>query len=132
MTVSQNAVTDTATGCLARYVPPGDDREKLLMLVRLGIPFARQHCGKRPGFLNRYIAGLVANMPPPITFANLLAELDLAAERRAAGDGRGEPIERLSRTWEQLTFHAPKHGRQQIGFARLRNIFTEAKKINSP
>ncbi|MDP3514184.1 MAG: hypothetical protein Q8S20_15705 [Sulfuritalea sp.] len=125
-------MADTATGTLARLVPHGPERDELLLLVRLGVKFQRQHVGKRPGYLHSYVVGIVANMAPPITFANLLAELDLAAARRAAGDGRGEPIERLSRTWQQLTFHDPKRGRQQITFGRLRNVFTTAKKATFP
>lgn len=121
-------MTDTATGTLVRLVPPGADRDELLVLVRLGVKFQRHHIGRRPGYLHRYIVGIVANMPPPATFAGLLVQLDLAAARRAAGDGRNEPIERVSRTWEQLTYHDKQRGRQQVAFGTLRNYFTEAKK----
>lgn len=123
---------DTATGCLVQYVPAGPDRDVLLGLVRIGVRFRAQQCGRRPGFLNRYIVRIVQEMAPPVTFANLLTELDLAAARREASEGRGEPIERVSRTWEQLTFHDPQRGRQQITFGRLRNIFTDAKKSKFP
>ena len=98
--------------------------------MRIGVKFRDQQRGRRPGFLSRYVIRIVATMPPPITFAGLLAELDLAAARRDQGDYQ-EPIERVSRTWEQITFHDPRRGRQQITFGRLRNIFTEAKKANS-
>ena len=123
---------DTATGCLVEYVPPGADRDRLLVIIRQGMPFAeQQRMGKRPEFLHRYVAGIVAGMERP-TFENLLYELALAATRRAAGDGRGEPIESVSRSFELLTYHHPIKGRQQVTFGRLRNILTAAKITASP
>lgn len=123
---------DGATGALVRLVPPGPELDELLGLVREGIQFKRQHVGRRPGFLHRYICGVVEGMAPPVTFAALLSELDIAAARRAACDGRGEPIERVSRTWEQLTYHDPKRGRQKIAFGTVMNYFTKAKKARFP
>ena len=116
----------TATGSVDYYFPPGDKRDHVMGLVRLGQVFERQHCGRKPGYLHHYICGIVAAMEKP-TFANLLAELDLAAARRDAGDG-SSPVERVSRSFELLTFHDPRAGRCQITFGTLRDYLTAAKK----
>lgn len=115
----------TATDCLVEYVPAGDDRDRLLGLLRIGVEFDAQHVGKRPEFLHNYIAGLVAGMDRP-TFKNLLDELTLAAARRAA-DSAHEPIESVSRSFELLTYHHPRKGRQQVTFGRVRNLLTAVK-----
>jgi len=119
----------TATGAVDYYFPPGDKRDHVMGLVRLGQAFGRQHCGRKPGFLHHYICGIVAGMEKP-TFANLLAELDLAAARRDAGDDH-EPIERVSRSFELLTFHDPRAGRCQIALGTLRDYLTAAKKAKT-
>lgn len=118
----------TATGCLVEYVPAGDDREMLLGLLRIAAPFAaQQRVGKRPEFLRNYIAGIVAEMKDPPTFENLRDELMLAATRRAAGDGKHEPIERVSESFELVIYHHPTRGRQQVTFGHVRNLLTAAK-----
>jgi hypothetical protein len=121
---------DTPTGTLVRCIPAGLERDELLGLVRIGIKFAaQQHAGRRPGFLHRYVAGVVASMTAPVTFERLIVELELAAARR---NGGGEtPIEQCSRSFELLTYHDPGRGRLQVSFGRLRNIFTESKRENS-
>lgn len=106
-------------------------RAELLRLARLGQRFEKNHCGRRPGFLRRYITQIVrevteAKRPP--TFAELLFELELAAARR---DIRGEgasPVERVDRIFELLTIHLPRKGRIQVPFGTLRNLLTAAKK----
>lgn len=108
------------------YVPAGDDRDRLLGLLRLAAPFEAQQVGKRPEFLHNYIAGLVAGMDRP-TFKNLLDELTLAAARRATDNGAHEPIESVSRSFELLTYHHPRKGRQQVTFGWVRNLLTAAK-----
>lgn len=115
----------TATGVAAAYIPPGKQRDQVMYLIRLGLPFRAQHVGRRPGFLHHYICGIVAGMEKP-TFTNLLAELDLAAARRDAGGDR-EPIERVSRSFQLLTYHDPRAGRIQITFGTVRNYLTAAK-----
>ena len=113
-----------------RFIPEGPKRDELLGLVRIGIIFSQQqHAGRRPGFLHRYVAGIVARMAPPVTFERLIEALELAATRRNGGDET--PIEHCSRAFELLTYHDPRKGRLQVTFGRLRNIFTEAKRENS-
>lgn len=119
---------DGATGALVRFVPEGPEHDELLMLVRTGITFKRNHVGRRPGFLHRYIAGIVASMAAP-TFERLLEALELAATRR--NGGHENPIEHCSRSFSLLTYHDPRHGRKQVTLARVRNIFTEAKREHS-
>jgi len=120
----------TPTGTLVRHIPAGPARDELLGLVRVGIKFQeQQHVGRRPGFLHHYITGLVSGLEAPATFERLIVALELAAARR---NGASEtPIEQCSRSFELLTYHDPKRGRQQVTFGRLRNIFTEAKRENS-
>lgn len=116
----------TATGTVAACLQPGAELDEILTLIRLGVAFRAQHAGRKPGFLHNYIVGLVARMPKP-TFDNLLAELDLAAARRDAGDDR-EPIERVSRSWQIMTYHDPKKGEARVTFGTLRNYMTIGKK----
>jgi len=120
---------DTPTGTLLRYIPAGPKRDELLGLVRVGIRFTEQQRGRRPGFLHRYIVGIVGGIARPCTFDALLVALELEAMRRAE-DG-GVPTEHVSRAFELLTYHDPKKGRLQVTFGRLRNILTDAKRENS-
>lgn len=121
---------DTATGTLARYVPAGADRDRLLGLVRIGTRFAQQHTGRRPGFLHGYIVATLARMASPVTFEQLLDELETEAARRNLGANckAGSPVESVNRVWEVVTYHDPKCGRQQVPFGTLRNKFTFAKR----
>lgn len=112
-----------------RYIPSGPRRDELLGLVRIGITFKNQQTGRRPGFLHRYIVGIVGRMAQPVTFDGLLAELELEAVRRESDEG--VPIERVSRSFLLITYHHPRKGRLQVAFGTLRNIFTQAKKDNS-
>lgn len=112
--------------------PAGPERDDLIDLLRLGLAFRAQQRGRRPGFLRRYIADLVAErIPPPISFTRLLEELELAAVRRNDG-GEREPIEHVSRANEVLTYHDPRRGRRQITFGRLRNLLTQVKPLDFP
>jgi len=118
-----------ATGALVEHVPPGAARDELMLLVRLGIPFAKRHLmGKQCEFLHNYIVEIVKNMKGRPTYENLLDELMLAADRRNESDGRQEPVESLSRSYELLTYHHPRDGRQQVTFGTVRNRLTAAKK----
>lgn len=117
-----------ATGALVKHVPPGDTRDEIMMLVRLAIPFARQQCGKRHGYLHHYLVGMVGGMDGRPSFEKLLDELTLAAQRRDCSDGRHEPIERVSRSMEVLIYHDPIYGEKEIDFGTLRNRLTAAKK----
>ena len=122
----------SATGYAAENLPPGEQTNQIITLIRLGAVFRSHHVGRRRGFLHRYIDGIVARMVPPVTFDRLLAELEMEAVRRSADDGERIPIERVSRSFEIVKLHDPKHGEQQITFGRLKNILTESKRERIP
>lgn len=120
----------SATGTLMRFVPEGPEREELLVLVRLGTTFQAQHRGRRPGYLRRYLAGIVSTMPRP-TFAALLVELKLLALRREIQGEAASPIESVNAEFELVTYHDPARGRQQVTFKTIRNnIGFHAKNVN--
>lgn len=126
---------DTATGTLVRYIPAGAKRDELLGLVRVGFKFqSQQRRGKRPGFLHHYIVGLVERMGTQVKFERLLEELTLEASRRnQEANGKAlPPVETVSRGFELLTYHHPKHGERQVTFGTLRNYLTAAKKYKFP
>ncbi len=103
---------------LLEALPPGPRRDELLRLVRIGQAFKAQQCGRRQGFLARYVGELVAKLEHR-TFEALLVELEYQAACRAI-DG-ASPIERVSRDLEIVVFHDPKHGRQTVTFKTVRN-----------
>lgn len=106
---------------LVKHVPDGPERDELLGLVRLGVTFRSQHCGRRPGFLTTYLRDLAATLTKR-SFEALLLELELAAVRRDVHGETASPIERVCREWEVVTYHDPKHGRRQVTFKTLRNL----------
>lgn len=123
-----------ATGRLVRFVPASPERDELLLLVRAGIPFARQHhTGGHPGFLRSYITGIVARMKPPVTFNQLLHELTLDEKKRNSSDtGKSlPPIIYVNWVWEVVTYDHPRRGEVQTTFGNIRNILSKAKKDNS-
>ena len=115
---------------LTRYVenalPPSPEREELLGLVRLGLAFQKQHVGRRPGALKQYLLQLVKKMDGAITFEKVLDELELEAVRRERG-AAVNPIEKIDRVWELVTFHHPQKGRQKLTFKTIKNNFTWCK-----
>lgn len=116
------------TGYAAQHLPPGTETESVLRLLRQGVKFDRRE-GKRPGFLHRYIVGIVAQIPQKPTFEKLLVALELEADRR--DQGGDSPVERVSRSFEFARFHDPRHGEKEITFGTLRDYLTAAKKENS-
>lgn len=123
----------TATGCVAHYVPAGDARDEIMLLIRLGATFGRNHhVGGHPGFLRQYITGIVAAMGPPVTFERLLGELEIqAARRNLAGTGDDlPPVGSVNRAREEIVYYEKKRERR-ARFSYLRNIFTRAKEENS-
>ncbi len=125
-----------ATGLLVSLLPADVDaevRKELVTLLRNGIPFTQQHCGKRPEFLHRYLASLVAKMPEPVSFEVLLQELEHAAERRALQRAsHDEPIERVDHTGETVTYHDDRGRRVHVAFKTLRNHLSAARKKMIP
>lgn len=102
-------------------------KEELIDLVKLAVKFKEQQKGKRPEFLQRYIASIVSGMPKP-TFKELLHELELAAARRELKGERASPIEKVDRVFELVTYHSPRKGRIQTPFGTIRNHLTKARK----
>ena len=121
------------TGVAAPYLRGGPLRDELLGLIRIGIKFYQNHhAGGHPGFLRRYITGIVTSMAPPMTFERLLVELEIqAARRNLAGTGDDlPPVESVNRAREEIVYYEKK--KERIAqFSYLRNIFTQAKKDNS-
>ena len=118
----------SATGDLVRVCPPCDELPGLLVLVRLGQRFQAHQCGKRPEFLARYVAELVAKMESPPTFERLLREMEFQAVRRATLGQTASPIEKIDREFGLLTYWNPKKGRLQTGFENVRKKFNAAKR----
>ena len=116
---------------LTRYVekalPPSPEREELLGLVRLGLAFQKQHIGRRPGALKQYLLQLVKKMDGAVTFENVLDELELEAVRREQQGATANPVEKIDRVWELVTFYHPQKGRQQLTFKTIKNSLTWCK-----
>lgn len=122
----------TSTGAAAEYMPPdGPARDDLLGLVRLGLKFKAQQQGKRAGFLHTYLESLVSKMLPPVSFDELLAELSFQAARRQTLGVDASPIEKVDKTWEVLTWHDPRKGREQTPFGTIRNHLTKIRKTHT-
>lgn len=119
----------TATGCAAQHIPPGPDRDQVLVLLRLGARFRNQQIGKRPGYLFRLVLGCAERGGSPHTFRKLLDALELDAARRDLYGEQASPVEKVDRVWSLATIHIPKRGRVQVPFASLRRHLTNAKKI---
>lgn len=119
-----------AAAKLVAYVPAGRDRDDLLRLLRLGVAFARQHVGRRRGFLHRYVAQMVGELGPSVTFEDLVAALQLAAARRDQDDQA--PIEHVSRSFEVVKYCDPRRGLREVTFSTLRNVLTNAKAEKFP
>lgn len=116
------------TGYVAAHLPPGAETETVLRIIRLGVKFDRRE-GRQPGFLHKYIAGIVAQIPQKPTFEKLLTALELEAVRRDRGEK--SPVEHVSRSFEFVRYHDPRHGEKEITFGTLRGYLTAAKKENS-
>ena len=120
----------TATGYCAEYLPEGAARDEALGLIRIGLKFQTQQCGRRPDALTRYIIGLVRQLPQA-TFAALVEKLE--AESTRHDYGAGECVcSKVNRIHEAITFWHPKRGTVEIHFGTLRNKFTKAKFMVKP
>ena len=120
---------DTTTGRLVCYVPEGPDRDLFLGLMRLGESFSKQQVGKRPGKLAQLVLDCARRAGPPYSFKQLLYELDIEAACRNQDGERASPIERVSRSREEITYWPKKDDERRIQFVTLRGKLTAAKKI---
>lgn len=118
----------SCTGYAAAHLPPGPDREEVLCLIRIGVKFAAQHNGSKPGFMHRYLLGLAGRMGADLSFERLLIELRLEASWRALLGVEKSPIEKVDEEFELLTWHDPRRGRRQMAFGTLRNTWTAVRK----
>lgn len=123
------SMTETsATGYAAMHLPPGKRTEEILGMIRMGLPFMENHCGRRPGYLHNYLLVLSRKIKS-LTFDALLQELAFEARRRELLGEHVSPIEKIDREFELLTYHDPKHGRVQLTFDTLRGKLTKIKKV---
>lgn len=118
-----------ATGRLVAYIPPGDELDEFLGLVRIGVKFAAQHTGKKPGALSHYLLGVVRSVGPDCTFEQLIDRLEDEMARHRLFGADSMCVENVNRVWEIVNFHDPRKGAVDITFGTLRNRLTEAKKI---
>lgn len=122
-----NEIPTTATGCASLYLPPGERRDEILGLIRIGLRFREQQVGKRPGILSRLVLECARRIGKPYSFAQLLDELELEAARRDLYGEQASPVEKVDRIWQLVTIHTKK-GREQKPFGTVRNHLTRAKK----
>ncbi len=115
----------SATGDLVRFVPAGDDRDRLLRLVRLGQCFAAQQRGRRPAFMTKYIERLVADHHPR-TFHELMVQIRFEALlTRQRGHGVIVEVDSEAGT---VAYLDPDHGMRDVSLKRLRNLAALRKK----
>lgn len=117
----------SATGYLVEHIPPGDERDELLGLVRIGLKFKAQHVGRRRDALTQYIIERARTLKRP-TFAALLDDLETQAARRELYGPQDSPIDKVDRVWEYIGYQHPKRGYIRVQFSTLRNKLTFAKK----
>lgn len=117
----------SCTGYLYENLPDSPERDEALGLVRFGLQFKQQHCGRRRGYLFNSLVNLSRQIKP-LTFEKLLDELAYQSRRRELLGEKASPFEKVDRDFELLTFHDPKKGRIQMPFGTLRNYFTNIKK----
>lgn len=119
---------ETATGTLARLVPPGPELDELLGLVRIGVAFkAQRHVGKRPGALANLILDCARRAGPPYRFESVLVELAFAAQRRALLGDRSSIVLDVDKRDEVVTI-SESRGSREVPFKTLQNHLTTAKK----
>lgn len=118
----------SCTGYAAEYLPPGPERDEVLGLIRIGVKFAAQMTGSKPGFMHRYLLGLADGMGGDLSFERLLLELKVEARKRELLGADTSPVERVDETFELLTWHDPRRGRRQMPFGSLRNAWTGVRK----
>lgn len=111
----------TATGFARSHLPPGEECDRVLHLVRIGERFAGNHArGRRPGALRRAVEAAVTRIEQP-TFAAVLVELGLDA-LRSQWRGADGPILRVDRAEEVVRYVGDDGREHEAGFRRVRNL----------
>jgi hypothetical protein len=123
-----SADTCPAIDNLVAAMPAGPALDEILALVRIGLTFKSQQCGRRPGFLAKEIRCAALRIGEPVTFERILVELENAAVRRDRDGEAASPFESVNRVWELVTYHHPRRGRIQVTFKTIRNKVTICKK----
>ena len=120
----------TTTGAAAEYLPPsGQARDEILGLVRLALPFAAQHRGKRPGALAQLVLETARRCGSPYSFWQLIDALEDAAATYGA-DGKGV-VDGVNRVRETVGICLPGREYRDVPFGTLRRHLTAAKIILS-
>lgn len=116
------------TGAAAEHLPPsGQARDEILGLVRLALPFAAQHLGRRPGALAQLVLDRARRAGPPYSLAGLLEILE--EEALQVGGDKCSPVDGVNRVREHAIIFVPGRARPEVPFATLRRHLTAAKKI---
>jgi len=117
----------TTTGAAAEHLPPsGRARDEILGLVRLALPFAAQHRGKRRGALAQLVLDCARPAGPPYSFRQLLDALEDAAAAYGTDD---KGIDGVNRVRETVRICLPGMDCRDVPFGTLRRHLTAAKII---
>lgn len=116
----------TSTGAAAEHLPPsGQARDEILGLVRLALPFAAQHCGKRPGALAQLVLDTARRCGSPYSFRQLIDALEDEAVTYGT-DGKGV-VDGVNRVRETVGICLPSREYRDVPFSTLRRHLTAAK-----
>lgn len=119
----------SVTGYAFDNLPEGPERDEALGLIRVGLAFRGQQCGRKPDQITNYITDLVSKLSKP-TFAALLERLEAETARHDLP--AGVAVVSVNRVFEVVQLHHLKRGTVEISFKRLQNLVTIAKKIHAP
>lgn len=122
-----------ATSIAAKYLPPGEEADQILSLIRLGVKFRGQQRGKKAELLSKIIFECVKRTGRPYSFNQLLDQLEIESVRRDKSGAKSSCIENVNRPYREVTYYNPGTGVEKtVGYSAIQRHLTKARKILRP
>lgn len=116
----------TATGYAATYLPPGEESEEIIRMVRIVAAWRENQCGRRPGPVHHYLCEVADGLKDNLSFDALILELRFRLLRGHDADLILDDVDTCAQT---VTFCEPGKDCYSMPFSTLANKWTKVRKI---
>jgi hypothetical protein len=119
----------TCTGYAAKHLPPGEESDEIIHMVRMVAAWRENQCGRRPGAVHNYLCEVADALGDNLSFDALILELRF---RLLRGHNADLILDDVDTGAETVTWCEPGKDCYTQPFSTLANKWTRVRKIKLP